>query len=220
MANTSSFNPDQGYLGAGVGGAIGGLFAPNAFDASKPYFNNASGDINNYYRQAVGFLNPYMQQGQQAMGQYSSMLGNMSNPTQFYNNVMSGFQMTPAQQYAQQQGMNAISNNAAVRGLMGSTEQARNLENYGQMSTQQAQQQYLNNILGINSQALSGFGDLTRLGYGAASTAGQFGMQAGQEDADIQEAMAQAAAANAAQQGQGFGSLGGAFGALAGFGKF
>lgn len=211
------YNPMYGALGMGAAGALGGMFGQNPMHASMPYMNNAGNQINQYLGNATNGMNPYMQAGQGALGQYQGMLGQMANPQDFYNKMMAGFHMSPAQQFAQQQGLNAVSNNAGANGMMGSGPEAKALENYAQNNTSQMQQQYLGNMMGMYGQALNGYGNLSNMGYGAAGQVGNWNMDAGQQQADIQEAEAQEAAAQASQNQSGLGSFFGALGGMAGF---
>lgn len=217
MAN--DFNPNWLYGGA-AGAALPSLLGmyKNPFDEANPYMQQGYGDIGKYYNQAIGFLSPYRQAGQFGLSGEMQGAAEMSDPSAYYNKMMSGFQMSPAQQYAQQQGLGAVSNNAAVSGMLGSPEMAQHLIKYASTDTGNAQQQYLNNLLGIKGQSMNTMGNLANMGYGAASTSGQFGMQAGQEQAELQEALAQMAAAQAqgynTDLSSGFGALGGLAGMM------
>lgn len=159
------------------------------------------------FNTALGYFNPYMMMGNQAMNTLSPIYTqNAQNPMQSYNNIMQGFSLNPSQQYQQQMGEQAISNNNATKGLLGSGQMSKDLYDYGQHSTDMYQQQYLNNILGIQNTGLSGLMNQSQLG-----------MQGATSSAQLQEAMNQI---NAMQQnsllsglfGLGGNMLGGLFG--------
>lgn len=214
---TFGFNPRMGAFGAGIGGALGGMFGKNPADAASPYMDQAGDHIRDYYNQATGYLNPYNDAGKGALDQYSNMVAPMANPQEFYNNMMSGFQLSPAQKFAQQQGLDAISNNMAMRGLSGSGSMAKALEDYAQNNTAQAQQQYFNNLSGIYNQGLQGYGNLMNQGFNAGALNSQHAMNAGRSEAELAQARAMMSANSARGNSEGLGLLGGAIGALSGF---
>ena len=208
-----------GQMGPAMGGVAGGALSLLGMgqDPSKAYqkgMQPAFGDINQWYDQANNMLSPYDKAGQNAMGQYQGMLSQMSDPQGFYDKMMSGFQMTPAQKYAQQQGLNAVGSNAAMSGMMGSGNEAKALESYAQNTTQDAQQQYLQNVLGINNQALGGYGNLTNMGFNAAGQMGNWDVSRAQDLANMQQAIAAMKAKQAQSNNNGWataaGDIGGA----------
>jgi hypothetical protein len=213
----TDFNYNWLYGGA-AGAAIPSLFGmyKNPFDEANPYMQQGASDIGKYYNQAIGFLSPYRQAGQFGLGGMMQGASEMSDPSSYYNRLTSGFQMSPAQQYSQQQGLGAVSNNAATRGLLGSPQMGQDLIKYAATDTGNQQQQYLQNLLGIKNQSLQQYGNLGNMGLSASGQSGQFGMQAGQMSAEMQEALAQMAAAQAQGQNTDLSSAFGGLGGLAG----
>ena len=206
----------RGEAGAGIGSYLAQLLAggKSPFEAEQPYMQAAGGDISKYLGKAVGGFQPYLEAGKAGLGQYQQMLGQEAHPGAFYNQMMSGFQMSPAQQFAQHQGLQAVQNRMGAQGFGGSGPQAKALERYAQLSTGQAQQQYLHNLMGMYGQALGGYQHLAGMGEQAASTTGGYYMGAGQDLAQLQQQQAMAAAAQARSREEGIGALGGQIGSL------
>lgn len=209
----------------GIGGATGALSgviaqetAQNPFTAMMKYMDQASGDITHGVNTATGYLSPWLQAGQGALGHQQQMLAQEAHPHAFYNQMMSGYQMSPAQQFALHQGLGAVSNQAEMKGFGGSGTEAEQLAKYAQGQTSQDQQQYFHNLMGIHSQALQGYGALSQQGMGAGGQMGGWQMSAATQQANLAEAEAKAKAAqvNAANKAHAQ-EIGGAIGTAAMF---
>lgn len=217
-----TFGGTAGGIGSSIGGGIGSYLAQllaggrSPFQAEQPYMHAAGGDISQYLGKAVAGFQPYLEAGKAGLGQYMGMLGQEADPTAFYNKMMGGFALSPAQQFAQQQGLEAVQNRMTAGGFAGSGPQAEALEKYAQLSTGQAQQQYLHNLMGMYGQALGGFGRVAGMGEQAAGQVGRYYTGAGQDLAQLQQEQAMAAAAQARAREQGIGAIGGDIGSLIG----
>lgn len=205
------YNPGMAF-GAGLAG-IGFGSNNNAFNQYNNYMQQGEGDITNYLNQAEGYMSPYRQAGQFGLSGYEGLLGQMSDPAAYYNKIASGYQMSPGAQFRMNTGMDAVKNAMMAQGLGGSGAQAKALTNYTQGVINQDQQNYINQVLGIGRTDLSGYGDLSHIGYGAAGQSGQFAMDAGQDLASMASAEGQAAANQANAKN---GSLWGGIGAMVG----
>lgn len=172
---------------------------------SQPYeteaagYGTGEGYIQDATKAATGYLNPYLQAGTGALGQYQSQLGQMSDPTSFYNNIMSQYQDSPATQFQRQQGLNSLQNTAAATGYTGSGKELKDIDQFSQGVTAQGQNQFLQNILGIHNNFLQGLQGLTGMGQQAGTTMGGFQMQGAQDRAEEEAAKAQAEAQAQAQ---------------------
>jgi hypothetical protein len=76
----------------------------------------------------------------------------MQDPTAFINNLMGGYQESPYAHYQQEQGMRAGTNMASASGLTGSTPFAQQLQENSQNISSKDMDQWLQNVLGINTQ--------------------------------------------------------------------
>lgn len=134
-------------------------------------------------QQSLGYLSPYEQIGSQAMGDYTSALGQYADPTQLYSKIMGTYQQSPAAQFQEQQGMGQLQNTMESQGLAGSGQEAKDVLGYSQGLSSQDMQQYLQNTLGMGQTYLSGMGGVAQLGPQMAmqeagltqGTAGQLG---------------------------------------------
>jgi hypothetical protein len=131
----------------GFWGLLQGLFNNNknpyseGFNATKPYFNSA-----------VGYQNPFVQQGQEANTKYNSWLDSMQDPSKFINNLMGGYQESPWAKVLQQNANRAGTNEASASGLTGSTPFAQQLQQNATQISSADMQNWLSNVLGINTQ--------------------------------------------------------------------
>lgn len=218
----SHFNPLYGIAGSLGGGLLAQLFGGKGEDpveAATPDMENALNAIRGYRKNAVGYMSPYQEAGLQGMNKYGSLLSAYENPQEFYNNIMSGFSQNPAQKFQQNQALEAIQNQAGMQGMMGTGNLAKEMANYVQNNVANQQQQYFNNLAGIYGNAVQGNQNLMGQGFNAATNAGNYEMQAGRDEAELMQALAQMKASRAKDSDDGgmFGSLGSSLGSLAGF---
>lgn len=162
---------------------------------------NGINSINQNYGQGRDALNPYQQAGTNALGNYQNWAQNMQNPTDYYNNIMKNYNMSPAAQMNAQYGQKAMNQAAAAGGMVGSPSQQEQIGRFMNNLVNTDQQQYFNNINGINNQYGAAQGNLMGQGYGAAnginnSYMGQGNALAGlynnMGQAQLQQQMAQA----------------------------
>jgi hypothetical protein len=188
--------PDSNMFSMGGGGpSMGGLqqFLGGMFGNSGSPFGAGMDQLQHYFGQAQQYQNPFFQAGQGAIAPYQHMLGQMSNPQDFYRNIMGGYQQSPAAQYQQQQGMRAAQNMGSASGLTGSSPLMQQAQQNAQNISSQDMQNYFNNIMGIQGGAMQGYGNLMGMGQNSANSMsnllsqlgggmanGAYGQQAGQ----------------------------------------
>lgn len=170
-------------MGQNSVGGLGELLSSLFTNPSAPY-QAGMNQLQQYLQQMQGLQQPYMQAGQQGITGMQNMLGNMSNPSQFINNLMGQYQQSPTAQYQQQQAMRAAQNMGSASGLTGSTPlQLQAQQNASNISSQDMQN-WLGNVLGINSQAMQGYGNMMNVGQNATNNLttqmGNYGTDMGQ----------------------------------------
>lgn len=151
-------------IGAGLGGMLGGLFG----NSEDPY-KAASQQYDKYGQMGAQAQQPWQQAGQQAIPQYQNWLQNQQNPSGFINNLMNQYQQSPWAAFQQQQGQRAANNAASASGLVGSTPYMQASQDYAHNISQQDMGQWLQNVLGINSQYGQGQQQLMSGGQNAAN---------------------------------------------------
>lgn len=226
-------NPSMwGGLG-GIAGGIASFFQQNPADAASKYYNQIPGALGQY-------LNPYIQNGNQAFGNLQGFMnrgntaGNMSlgaysglvnNPAGFMNQLGSTFQQAPGYDWEKGQALQAANRASAAGGMAGSpAEQQQIAAVTGQLANQDYYN-YLHNVLGVFGTGLEGLNGISNQGYNASEGVYNTG-------ANSANAMAQAMANYYASQGNlayagaqnsnnsmmgGIGALASGVGALASF---
>jgi len=153
----------QGLQG-GLGQFFGGLFG----NSGAPY-GDAMKQFENYFGKAKDTQNPFYQAGVGALPQYQNWLSGMKNPSGFINNLMGGYQESPFAKFQQQQGIRAAQNMGSASGLTGSTPLTQFAQQNAQNISSQDMNQWLQNVLGVNTQYGSGLNNLISGGQGAAN---------------------------------------------------
>lgn len=159
---------DSGLFGGGLGSMLGGLFG----HSERPY-DKAMEQYEKYGNLARQQQQPYMQAGQQAIPQYQSWLQGQQDPSGFINNLMQNYQESPYTNYLQQQAMRAGQNSASANGMLGSSPMMLQQQQNAANISQQGMNDWLSNVLGINTQYGQGQQYLMQGGQGAANNLSQ-----------------------------------------------
>jgi hypothetical protein len=202
-----------GPVGGAIGSALGGAFdsRKSVGDASQAQQQAAQGGIDEQRRQFDAIqklLNPYVEAGTSALGGQQALLGLGTPGSQ--QQAIAALQSSPQFQALQQQGENAILQNAsATGGLRGGNVQA-------------ALAQFRPALLsGLIDQQYSRLGGLTSIGQNAAAGVGNAGMSTGANISNLLGRQGQAQAGGIlGQQGALSGGISQAFGAIQGAGGF
>lgn len=146
-----------------LGGLVGGLFG------GKDPYKDAMKQYQQYAGQAASYQNPFYQAGTGALPQYQNYLNKMSDPSQFINNLMGGYQESPYAKYQQDQAMRAAQNMGSASGLTGSTPLTQFAQQNASDISSADMDKWLQSVLGINTQYGAGLGGLLGMGQGAAN---------------------------------------------------
>lgn len=179
----------------GLSGIMQGLFG----NSGKPYSDATSAynnTIDQRFPQLQENINPYMEAGTNAIpqvnnalrgaegayGNVGASLSRMSDPRAFMDSILKGYQESPGAMMEREAGNKGINNAASASGMLGSGALYKSAADYNQRLTARDMQQYLQNILGINKDYLSGeMGRATGLtnlgtnGYGSLAHMGEQG---------------------------------------------
>lgn len=159
-------------------GGLGSLLTSLFTDPSAPY-NDAMDQLKNYFSQAQGMQSPFYGAGTNALGPLQDMLKNMSNPSDFVNGLMKNYNQSPTATYQLQQSQRAGNNSASASGLLGSTPFAQQMQQNAQGIVSGDQNKWLQNVLGVNNQALGGYQNLAGMGANSANQLTQLLSQLG-----------------------------------------
>lgn len=149
---------------SGMQGFLGGLTG----NSEGPY-EDAMKQYQKYGQQGADAQQPYVAGGQRGMANFEHWLAGQRDPSSFINNLMSQYQTSPYAKFQMQQGQNAANNAASASGMMGSTPFMQASQDYAHGISQQDMNQYLQNVLGVNTQYGAGQNALMQGGQNAAN---------------------------------------------------
>jgi len=184
----SGFNPMSmmGGGGGGMGGfggspSMGGLsqFLNGQFGNSGAPYEKGGQAYDKYFQQAKGFQNPFFNFGQQGMQGMGDWLSSMKDPSKFINNQMQNYQESPWAKYMQDQAMKTGQNAGSATGLTGSTPLMQQMQQNAGGIASQDMNQWLQNVLGINTQYGQGLSNQMGYGQHAGDMLSQLAAQAG-----------------------------------------
>ena len=145
---------------------------------------NGMNSLNQGYGSAMGGMNPWLQAGQNELGTYQHGVNAMQDPN-FMNNMMQQYQQSPFATFQEKQGQQAMNNQAAASGQLGSSPAMKGMDQYSQQVASGDMNQYLQNRLGVYNNFLNGANNISGMGQQAANTMGNWGMQHGQDMASM-----------------------------------
>ena len=156
-------------LGSGLGTAAGGLAGlfglgggKNPSDAAMPYLNQIPDILKQYY-------GPWLQGGQNAMGQTQGIYDQMTNdPNAYYNKIAAGYKESPGYQTRLNQGLQAAGNAAAAGGMAGSPQHQLQAAQKATDLQSEDFNNYLNQVLGIGKTGLQGEENALTRGFNAS----------------------------------------------------
>lgn len=155
----------MGLFDLGVGGAYK-MF--NSFMHPERGYQKGQEQLNQYYDQSQGYLQPYQQQGQQAYGQLSGAMENLLNPTQLHDRWLNEYDQSEASKIAQARAMEQGNRAASSMGVMGSTPALQAMQAGSAEIGAQDQQHFIDRMI---QQYLQGAG-LAQNIYGTGAQAG------------------------------------------------
>lgn len=140
---------------------------PGIFGGSGDPYRDAGKQFQKYTQQGINTQNPFYQQGVNALPQYSDWLSKQQDPAKFMNDLQGQYKQSGYYDFLNQQGQNNITNQASAQGLIGSTPYQQAGTQFAQMNAQTGMNDWLKNVLGVNTQY--GQGLETEIGTGQHS---------------------------------------------------
>ena len=159
--------------------AIPGLAQGFFGDSGKPYEEAWKG-YKPFFEQAKTSQNPFYNAGTQAIPQFQNWLNTQKDPSGFINHLMNQYQESPWAKYSQQQSMRAAQNAGSATGLTGSTPLQLQAQQNAQGISSQDMNQWLQNVLGINTQYGAGLHGQEQMGQHAGDILSQLFQGAGE----------------------------------------
>jgi hypothetical protein len=186
-------------------GFIGDMFGSGQVSTDN---SGAYNQFANAMRGLSGNYQPWIDTGNQARGitfdQYQQL---MNNPNAVQDKVAAGFNMSPYQNYMENQATKQMNYNAANTGMLGSGAANRALQQELVNMTGGFENDYINRGMQSYGMGLQGMGHLTDMGYQALGD--QTAINEGAAGADLQGQMShnQHEASQQARDNSGWGNL-------------
>lgn len=185
IGTTGGYDP-YSAISQGWQNRLGGLssFLGGVLNDPRKAYANAERAYDPWSERASNAFNPFVNAGEGAIGPYQNWLSQMSNPVNFLNNLSSQYQESPYAKYLQQQVQRAGTNAASASGLIGSTPFLQQSQENAENISSRDMQNWLSQVLGLNTQYGQGWGNL--IGTGLQAAGGQsnvFGQRAADEAA-------------------------------------
>jgi hypothetical protein len=152
------------------GARAAGNFEREGINRATDYNKQGVNEMLDYINQARMRYEPYAKSGKMSFDDWMGSVKKMQNPTQFYNDIMSQYQMSAPAQYRLKMGLDTVENQYAAAGRLGGGAIKRGITQLTQDTIGQDQQEYLNDILGINNNYLAGAQSGAQMGYDATSS--------------------------------------------------
>ena len=146
-------------------------------------YNAASDTSNQYYQNAQGYQQPYMQRGNQVGGGLQDMFGKLQDPAAMQNEWAQGYQTSPYAQQMMNQAQSSGMDAASAMGLGGSSAALGNIQSGASNIMQGDRQNYMNDLM---QKYMAGIGlgeNMYGVGANAANSSSQNAMNQGQDQA-------------------------------------
>ena len=146
---------------------MSGGFLPQYTDPSKaamPYLNKVPGTVTPYY-------DPYINSGKEALGNFSSQVGNLATPGGAignYNDLAKGYQESPGLQHSIQNAARTANQYAAAGGMAGSPTEQVAIANETRALSDEDFNNYMRMVSGYQTEGFGGESDIMHEGYNAS----------------------------------------------------
>ena len=146
-------------------------FLDSIFGGGGPQVSNNQDIFQKYAnqtRQQAGTYQPWVDMGNRGRGildeQYSR---NINDPNSVQNQIAAGYEQSPYQKYMLDMNQKRMNMNAANTGMLGSGAAQRALQQEAINMSGAFQNDYVNRGMNSYNSGMGGWGDLTKMGYGA-----------------------------------------------------
>lgn len=159
----------QGLFSGGGLASIGQILSGIFGDSGAPY-EKAMEQYEKYGQMGANIQNPFMEYGKSAMPRMNEWLAGMKDPSGFINTLMGKYQESPWAKFQQDQSARRFGNEGSATGLTGSTPLTQFMQQNMHDISQQDMNQWLQNVLGVNTQYGQGVQNQITTGQNAANS--------------------------------------------------
>lgn len=130
------------------------------FGFSNDPYGKGMSQYSKYSNQAGGYQKPFYDAGVNSLSPYQARLAQMADPQAYFNSIMGGYNESPYAKYQQQESMNKSINEASNTGMTGSTPFQLQAQKNAQDISSKDMDKYFQDIMGINTDYMSGLNNL------------------------------------------------------------
>lgn len=164
----------RNQVSGGLEQFLGGIFG----NSGQP-FQAGMDEYSKYNQQGRDVQNPFYNAGTGAIPKYQDWLSKMQDPTKFFNDLSSGYESSPYARYQQDNSTRAANNMGSATGLTDSTPLTQFAQQNSRDISSQDQNNWLQQVLGINSKYGDGQKSLIDTGQNSANMLSQLFEQLG-----------------------------------------
>lgn len=168
------------YLGGAIPGVAGVGNMISSFLHPEEGYKKAGQQMQKYYVDAQGKLQPFVEQGQSQYNRLNTQANQLGDPTQLENQWVDSYSMSPYAQHLLNQAKESGLDAASSMGLMGSSAALNNIQNSAGNIMQSDRQQYMNDLMQKYMASIGIGQDIYGTGATAASGQSQNAMNQGQ----------------------------------------
>jgi hypothetical protein len=149
-------------------------------------YDKAQAQLDKYYNQGQGYLNPYNQNGVNQGNNLTQMINELSNPAALRDKWEKGYQTSDAAKNAQGMATEHGLDAASSMGLMGSAPALSAIQTGTSQIGAEDKQNYLNDLMNKYQSGINASQNMYNTGAGAAGQMGQNAMTMGENTAQTQ----------------------------------
>lgn len=116
--------------------------------------NQGMGEMRGNTQQANSMLQPHANMNQQQLQDFINSFQKMSNPKEYFNKTMEGYEETPWAKTMTKRGIDQAEAAAGRSGTLGSTGLSNQISQHASDTSKMDMQQFFDNIMGINKEKM------------------------------------------------------------------
>jgi hypothetical protein len=152
----------------------------NSFLNPQEGYDQAGNEIQNYWNQSKGFLQPYNDAGTNQIPKFNNAIDKLLNPAELQNEWANSYEMSPYATQLQDSATASGLDSASQQGLLGSSAALNNVQTTSGNIMRSDRSSFMKELLDKYIQGISASQNLVNTGFNAGSTLTGGALQTGQ----------------------------------------